>query len=108
MAALHPLQDDPLLHAPDTPVAAAEAPIQADGDRPPRLHLNAVEGGLAAAGLAPASPGRAEKRLVSGGWGWEGERGAQRANQSVVNPERGTGRPHGRARARGRVLPLLL
>lgn len=85
MAAAVPLHDDPHLHAPGTPVADAEAPllqaVQAPppgrrGDEPddahPRLHLNAVEGGLAAAGgaggasLAPPSPGRAEKRLVSG------------------------------------------
>ena len=87
--------------APGTPVAVTEAPI-ADHHEVV-LHLDAVEGGLAAAGggaasgaasLAPASPGRAEKRLVSLGGGKSGE-GVARALK-----RREAGGPCARARAR--------
>lgn len=76
------LHEDPaaFLHAPDTPVTDVEPPIVLVEDTIAQphahLHLNAVEGGLAAAGggpsLAPPSPGRAEKRLVSHLARWTG------------------------------------
>ena len=75
----------------------------------PAFHLNAVEEGLAAAGgaagLAPPSPTRAEKRLVSVcGVGWGGCDGDARVCRERVRRRgpQGAGAARARARASGR------